>query len=435
VKLLGRIACSIACLIAVAALLQCGGDPSQNIPPLTITSAALPNGTVEAKYNQAIQATGGVTPYAWSISAGALPHNLQLGPSSTNTDTISGTPDTPSEKVAFTIRVTDAANQSATQPYTVSILGLPDTLTLSPASLSFNSQLAGTTSGTHMATLANTGSSSVAINSVVPSGSNAGDFRQSNTCASGLAPGANCEITVTFAPSQAGPRVASITINDDTTGTPHQLGLNGIGLSSGANATLSAASLTFNGQEVGTTSPPRTLTLTNYGEGTLNIAGIAASGSFSESSTCGATLAAGANCPINVTFSPAASGTLTGTLSVTDNMTGSPQTVALNGSGAASGTPVLTGMCAGPGDGNLCTWEKDLVECPVGEAAIAQANMLCVSGFNTYVSVDNSRGCTGPRIPDGRCATAAASAAFRATGSKSCKSSSQPGLQESGNLP
>jgi hypothetical protein len=230
---------------------------------------------------------------------------------------------------------------------------------------------------------------------------------------------------VTFTPNQAGPRVASITINDDTAGTPHQLGLNGIGLSSGANATLSANSLTFNGQEVGTTSPPLTLTLTNYGEAILNISGIAASGNFSESTTCGATLAPGANCPINVSFSPTAHGTLTGTLSVTDNMTDSPQAVALNGTGAASGTPVLTGICTGATvESNLCGAAVDLAACPVGAVAIGLTNMECGITGN-FVNIDSSRGCAvktrTDNIPDGRCATVAASASSRAASRPSCK--------------
>jgi hypothetical protein len=422
-----RMALSVTCLVAVATLLECGGGSSQKISLLTITTATLPNGTAGTAYNQPIQANGGVAPFKWTLSAGTPPNNLQLNPSNTKTATISGMPDMPVQGDAFTVKVTDAANQSATQPFNVSILGVPDTLTLSSASLTFNPQVAGTTSVTQTVTLTNAGSSSVAINSVMPTGTNAGDFSQSNNCGSDLAPGAHCEISVTFTPSQPGPRVASISVNDDTTGTPHQLGLNGIGLSSGANATLSANSLTFDGQEIGTTSPPLTLTLTNYGEAILNIVGIAASGSFSESTTCGPTLAPGANCPIHVSFSPATSGTLTGTLSLTGNMTGSPQTVALNGTGAASGTPVLTGMCAGPGDGNLCTWGTDLAECPAGEAALAPTNMLCMSGFNTYVNIDNSRGCTvktrSEDIPGGRCATVAATSSSKLAASGSCKSS------------
>jgi hypothetical protein len=133
--------------------------------------------------------------------------------------------------------------------------------------------------------------------------------------------------------------------------------------------------------------------LTNYGEATLNIGGIAASGNFSETNTCGATLAPGANCPINVSFSPATAGVLTGSLSVSDNDAGSPQTITLNGTGAASGTPVLNGLCQGPVDGgNACGAADDLAECPAGVVATTPANVSC--GATSTVSDDTSRTCS-----------------------------------------
>lgn len=392
-KSLKRIACPVGCLVAIATLLQCGGS-SHNIPPLIITPAALPNGTAGTQYSQAIQAAGGVAPYTWT-SSGVLPHNLQLRPGTGNTEIISGTPDTPVQADTFSVKVTDSASQSASQPYIVSILGLPDTLTLSPASLTFNPQLSGTTSAMQTATLDNSGSSSVAINDIAPTGGNSADFTQSNTCGSSLAPGANCVITVTFTPSLAGPRVASITINDDTAGTPHQLGLNGTGLSSGPNATLSASSLIFSGQAVGTTSPAQTLTLTNYGTATLNIAGIDAATNFAETHTCGATLASAASCPISVSFAPSVLGNLTGALSVTGNETGSPQTVALSGTGTTSqGT--LTGECFGTRDTGGCGQVSSPVSCPVGTVAI---NPQVVSGGcpgkGGPITLDLARGCQG----------------------------------------
>jgi hypothetical protein len=279
------------------------------------------------------------------VSAGAPPNNLQLGSSTTNTDTISGTPDTPVQGDPFTVKVTDSASQSASQQYKVSILGLPDTLTLSAASLIFNPQLDGTASATQTARLTNTGTSAVAVNSVLSTGNNSADFSQSNTCASGLAPGASCAITVTFTPSQAGPRVASITINDDTTGTAHELGLNGVGLTSGVNATLSAASLTFSGETVGMTSPVQTLTLTNYGTANLNVTNIACTGDFAETNTCGASVGSAGSCPISVSFTPSATGTLNGTLSLNDNALDSPQSVALSGTGVQQACIPPGGRC------------------------------------------------------------------------------------------
>src|SRR5262249_2144872 len=95
---------------------------------LTVTPAALAitgtvsNGVIGVPLNGSIQATGGVAPFTWTVSRGALPHNLSLSPSTTNTVTFSGTPDTAEQAVAFTIQVTDSADNTATQPFTVSIL-------------------------------------------------------------------------------------------------------------------------------------------------------------------------------------------------------------------------------------------------------------------------------------------------------------------------
>src|SRR6267143_1791098 len=103
-------------------------------PPLAISPTALPDGVVGTPYSQDIQATGGVAPFTWIISAGILPHNLNLDNSTTSTVTISGTPDTQQTAVQFTIQVADSANQSATQSYTVTINN-PPTLTIATSSV------------------------------------------------------------------------------------------------------------------------------------------------------------------------------------------------------------------------------------------------------------------------------------------------------------
>jgi hypothetical protein len=105
---------------------------------------------------------------------------------------------------------------------------------------------------------------------------------------------------------------------------------------SGPIVSLSPASLTFPKTDVGVTSKPKTVTLTNTGASTLNIAGIVPSGDFAvQSTTCGATLAPNAKCTVKVTFTPTQAGTRTGALALTDNAPGSPQTVALSGTGVA----------------------------------------------------------------------------------------------------
>jgi hypothetical protein len=67
---------------------------------------------------------------------------------------------------------------------------------------------------------------------------------------------------------------------------------------------------------------------------------VRASAAFAETNTCPVSLAAGSSCTISVTFSPQVNGTATGTISVSDNAKGSPQTVSLGGTGTiASLTP------------------------------------------------------------------------------------------------
>jgi hypothetical protein len=400
-----RMTIVVSCLISAAVLSKCGGGSfQQSTPPLTITTASLPNGTSETPYSQKIQASGGVAPFTWSVSTGTLPHNLALSTSATNTATISGTPDTAAQAVGFTIKVTDSANHSASQSYTVSILLEPDILTLSPPSLSFDAQLIRGASGAQAETVTNTGPSAVVISSVALTGTNAADFRQSNTCGSSLAAGANCTINVTFTPSQLGPRSASITITDNTVGSPHSVALSGVGLTSGSNATLSSTSLTFGSQVVNTTSPPQSITLSNYGTAALNIAGITVSATFGETDNCVPSVASAASCIVNVTFAPSASGIVSGTLSVSDNAPNSPQTVSLTGTGTTT-QDTLTGYCWGSvyhGAPQQCSSAQDPTECPAGQPAISATTVAgCLPPQSALV--DTSRTCqvqtsTGLRV-------------------------------------
>ena len=106
---------------------------------------------------------------------------------------------------------------------------------------------------------------------------------------------------------------------------------------------LSPASLTFASTTVGSTTAAQTVTIKNTGTATVTLTSETVTGtdatSFVKSvTTCGASLAASATCTVSVEFKPAASGTLTASLSIADNATGSPQPVALTGTGTAAST-------------------------------------------------------------------------------------------------
>jgi hypothetical protein len=101
-------------------------------------------------------------------------------------------------------------------------------------------------------------------------------------------------------------------------------------------AGVSTTKLTFNGQNMGTTSASQSVTLSNTGKAVLTIAGIATGANFGSTNTCAGMVAPGGSCKIYVTFSPTATGTLKGTLTITDNsnaVAGTKQTVALTGTG------------------------------------------------------------------------------------------------------
>jgi hypothetical protein len=100
---------------------------------------------------------------------------------------------------------------------------------------------------------------------------------------------------------------------------------------------FSATSLTFASQAVGTSSGAQFTTLTNTGSATLTFsAAFSGDFAFDGLGTCGSSVAPGASCTISVKFTPTAAGTRTGTLTLTDNASNSPQTISLTGIGSTT---------------------------------------------------------------------------------------------------
>ncbi|MBI3644892.1 MAG: choice-of-anchor D domain-containing protein [Acidobacteriales bacterium] len=99
---------------------------------------------------------------------------------------------------------------------------------------------------------------------------------------------------------------------------------------------LSATKLKFGKVPIKQTSAPMSVTLTNTGTATVNISSIAPSGDYAIfNNTCGLTVAPGANCIVSVTFTPTKKGARNGNLTFTDDAPGSPQIVALVGTGVS----------------------------------------------------------------------------------------------------
>jgi hypothetical protein len=96
---------------------------------------------------------------------------------------------------------------------------------------------------------------------------------------------------------------------------------------------LHPGTLTFKAQRVGTTSTAQVVTVNNPGATPLKVTSITITGDFAETNDCPAKLTVGKSCTINVTFSPTATGTRTGTLSIKDSALSSVQKITLTGSG------------------------------------------------------------------------------------------------------
>jgi hypothetical protein len=245
--------------------------------------------------------------------------------------------DTYSGKVTFT---SDSLNAAGTVQ-TVELSGYVDGayMVSSPKSLSFGTQTAGSTSAAKMVTLTNNGDNDSALVQT-PTSSSPAFTASIGTCVALVAVGSSCELSVTFTPPAAEHYTGTITVDVNNVGggsaPPVTFNVEGSGVNT---ATLTPATLTFPSTAVGKTSGAQVATLKNTGGATLKITkgGITISGadasSFTRTTTCGSTLAAGASCTVSVKFKPAATGSLAATLSVADDAAGSPQEVTLSGTG------------------------------------------------------------------------------------------------------
>jgi ASPM-SPD-2-Hydin domain-containing protein len=220
-------------------------------------------------------------------------------------------------------------------PHTASLIGVGTAVSLSPAAVSFPSQIVGTLSTGHNVTVSNHGTTALTFTAIAIDGSNAADFEiASQTCGTTLAANTSCTVTVKFQPSLIGPEVATLKFSDDGGASPQLVNMTG----TGTIVTISPRSLTFPGQTVGTTSSPQSVTLTNRATTTLHINSVSLTGTNATDflisfDSCPPDLVAGLQCTVSVEFQPVTVGTRTGSLAFSDNGGGSPQLVNLTGTG------------------------------------------------------------------------------------------------------
>jgi hypothetical protein len=210
----------------------------------------------------------------------------------------------------------------------------PASLTLLPGSVAFGPQAIATTSAAQQVTVSNPSNSPVTIGPETITGPFA---IQTNTCGSTLSANTGCTLAIVFTPTQTGPASGVLSVGGPS-GT-ETVALTGSGVNP-ATDTLTPLSLTFPQTLAGSASAPQTVTLTNSGGAPLSGIQITTSGDFTAVSQCGYTLNPQSSCSIAVQFTPHATGTETGALTVADALR--IQTVALTGTAIAPPTDTLS---------------------------------------------------------------------------------------------
>ena len=190
-------------------------NPPSNPPPpaptaVVITTTSLPAGTVGDDYAATLSASGGTSPYKWSLISGSLPSGLSLNAA---TGAISGTPASAAHQVSLGFQVTDSSASAQTESAT-----FPLTITAGKISIAISPRQAGVTVGEPLNLTATTSDSTGVTWSVTPSG---GSF-SSTTSSSGK--------SITFtAPQSAG--VYTLTASsavDPTQSASIQIGVTGL---------------------------------------------------------------------------------------------------------------------------------------------------------------------------------------------------------------
>ncbi len=239
------------------------------------------------------------------------------------------------------IKIADNATGS---PQSINLTGTATgpSVSLTPTSLTFAATPVGTFAATQTVTVKNTGTGPLTIASVGLTGTNASSFSLGKTCGTTLAASASCTVTVGFKPVAAGALSAALKLTDNAAGGSQSVSILGTGAQ--AAAVLNSTAVTFGNTAVGSSALTQTIRLSNTGNAALSLSGsgrgISVSGtaatSFSQTNTCGTTVAAGSSCLITLAFKPTTTGTLTATLAVGDSATNSPQKVTLTGTGVGA---------------------------------------------------------------------------------------------------
>ncbi|ALW86971.1 hypothetical protein AUC43_18935 [Hymenobacter sedentarius] len=318
---------------------------------------------------------------------------------------------------AYPVTVTNPApggGTSAAATFTVNAMPVPaPTLAVTQGSTSypnngtaynFGNQLVGTTSAPVAFTLTNTSADPLTISSITTTG----NFAVSGTAPTTVAAGSSATVSVTFTPTASGARTGTLVINSNASNAAvYTVNLSGngqvatpnplIAVSQGGNAIGNGGSFSgFASTTQGSSSAPVTFTITN-GSATdnLTLGTFALTGPFALSGTPPTSVAPNSSATFSLTFTPASTGTNSGTLSIPNNsQTNNPYVINLSGQGTA---PALTDLVVDntrniSGSYNNVTITKTGVATLVGQLNVA-GTLTVQSGGSL---LQNCQPITGP---------------------------------------
>ena len=290
---------------------------------------------------------------------------------------------------------------------------------ISPLAINFGDQPVGVASANQVVTLTNAGNQPLTISQAVLSGLDAAQFptvSAGNACGVGtLAPNQSCEVIVNFTPVNSGLQTAEIDFVDNTgllTGSEQIVPISGTGTGSGATPALaiSPTALSFGTQPVGVTSGTQAVTLTNSGNAPLSLSSFTITGSNSTNfgffvrgaNPCplpSGSLKPGAACTVLVDFMPQADGPVGAAFTITDNAAGSPQSVALSGTGGTSGIALsATSLNFGSQTVGAPSAQQPVAVTNTGTSPVAMTLLIAGSAPPDFTETDN---CTQSPLPAG----------------------------------
>jgi Abnormal spindle-like microcephaly-assoc'd, ASPM-SPD-2-Hydin len=271
------------------------------------------------------------------------------------------------------------ASNAPNSPMTIALTGsgtVPG-LGVSPAAVNFKGVVVGN-SGTATLNLSNTGSAAVTISQASVTGTG---FTISGLAAGlTIQPGQNSSFTAQFQPTSKGSASGSISISSNSPNSPMTIALTGTGTQPEIGAIPSSAP--FGNVTVGNTNS-QTITLTNGGTANLIISQGTVSGNGFKITGLSTplTITAGSNATFNAVFTPIGTGKVTGSISLANDASSSPYTIALSGTGVA-GSQLLSFNVSSLSFGNV----------NVGSNSSLPATLTNTGNSNVTISSANTTG-------------------------------------------